>query len=381
MAEHMLILGLESPEGKKIYVAAAFPSACGKTNFSMLRPPPGFEGWKVTTLGDDIAWLQPRADGRLYAINPEAGYFGVLPGTGHHSNPIAMEIIRRDTIYTNVGLTPDLDVWWEGKDEPAPAGLLDWKGNPWSTGSKAAHPNSRFTASMRNNPNLAPEVDEPSGVPISAIIFGGRRSDTMPLVFQACDWAHGVYLGSTMASETTAAAANKQGELRRDPMAMLPFCGYHLGDYLQHWLNIGQQLQVPPLIFHVNWFRKDSSGNYLWPGFSRNMHVLKWIYNRCEGSAPGTLTPLGWMPRFDNFASAVSHEDWKHLNRIDPADWEAELAAQDSFLRKLSPRLPCKLLWQREMLEARIRSNGRKFSAADFTVPHPEIAFRDQRVT
>jgi phosphoenolpyruvate carboxykinase (GTP) len=360
LAEHMLILSAESPSGEKTYVTAAFPSACGKTNFAMLVPPPHLAAWKIRTIGDDIAWMKPGADGRLYAINPEAGYFGVAPGTNRRTNPNAMDTISRDTIYTNVALTPDLDVWWEGKTDQPPAELTDWKGNRWTPGSPepAAHPNSRFCAPMKNNPALAPEADDPNGVPISAIIFGGRRSTAIPLVYQAFNWIHGVYVGACMSSETTAAATGEVGKIRRDPMAMLPFCGYNMGQYFRHWLLLRKRLCVPPRIFYVNWFRRDSTGKFIWPGFGENMRVLKWIVERTHGRADAVETPLGWVPGPRDF-------DLGGMSGFDPAamakaqeigleEWRREALTHDDLMLKLYADLPKELLFQRELLVARL---------------------------
>src|SRR3954469_14986182 len=357
LAEHMLILGVESPEGRKHYVAAAFPSACGKTNFAMLIPPKHFAGWKVTTVGDDIAWMQIR-EGRLWAVNPENGYFGVVPGTSCKSNPNAMKSISHDTLFTNVALTEDGNVWWEGKDGTPPPHAIDWRGNDWTPelNGKAAHPNSRFATPMRNNPVLDPHVEDGKGVPISAIIFGGRRSDTMPLIFQAFDWEHGTYVGSTMASETTAAAAGAVGKVRRDPMAMLPFCGYNIGDYFRHWIEIGKRLTNPPLIFNVNWFRKGADGKFLWPGFGDNMRVLKWIIDRCEGTGGALKAPIGLLPSphdLDLDELTIDHKCVAELLEVDHEQWGNETAEHQKFFDSLGGVVPAELHRQREQLAAR----------------------------
>ncbi len=360
LAEHMLIMKVESPRGEVTYVAAAFPSACGKTNFAMLIPPPQLAGWKVTTIGDDIAWMWVDEAGHLRAMNPENGYFGVAPGTNSATNPNAMATISHDTLYTNVAQTHEGGVWWEGHDGAQPVECIDWTGQPWTNQNehKAAHPNSRFAAPMTNNPALAPEATDPAGVPISALIFGGRRASTFPLVFQAFNWAHGVYLGATMGSEMTAAAAGTVGQVRRDPMAMLPFCGYHMGDYFAHWLAMGRKLKHPPRIFHVNWFRKDATGRFLWPGFGDNMRVLQWVVDRCHGHAEGEETALGWMPPLDgiNLAGLTNYtcENLAAAQAINPAEWHAELMLQNELFDRLGERMPKDLLYERELLRSRL---------------------------
>ncbi len=355
LAEHMLILGLQSPEGEATYIAAAFPSACGKTNLAMLTPPAELKGWKVTTVGDDISWMRVGPDGGLWAVNPENGYFGVAPGTSAKSNLNAMKMVEHDTIFTNVAMTPDGDVWWEGMDVPPPDGLIDWQGRPWKkeSGEKAAHPNSRFTTPMRNNPAWSPYADDPRGVPISAIIFGGRRATTVPLVLESMDWTHGVFMGATMGSETTAAASGAVGVLRRDPMAMLPFCGYNMGDYFAHWLKMRGALKKAPRLFMVNWFRKDASGNFIWPGYGENLRVLKWMLDRIHGRAKGRATPVGIVPdesELDLKGLDLSKSAVHDALAINPTEWKAEIESEAEFFEKIGPTMPKDLKERREAI-------------------------------
>jgi phosphoenolpyruvate carboxykinase (GTP) len=356
LAEHMLIVGLENPEGETHFVAAAFPSACGKTNLAMLIPPDSMPGWKVTTVGDDIAWLHPGPDGRLWAINPESGYFGVVPGTNRATNRNAFDMIHRDTLFTNVALTANDEPWWEGRKLNTP--VLDWQGRPYDPANgPAAHPNSRFTVSAKNNPIYSPRSEDPKGVPLSAILFGGRRREVAPLVYEARDWNHGVLVGASVASETTAAAVGQVGVVRRDPMAMQPFCGYNFADYWQHWFDIGKKLTKPPKLFHVNWFRRDTQGRFLWPGFGENLRVLAWMLDRHAGKAGAAETPIGYLPRpsdIDTKGLDVSADDLKALLTVDPASWRKEYTELSKYMEQYGSRVPPEMRRQLEEATKRL---------------------------
>jgi phosphoenolpyruvate carboxykinase (GTP) len=361
LAEHMLIVGVESPEGEISYVCGAFPSACGKTNLAMLVPPESMPGWKIHTIGDDIAWLRVGADGRLWAINPEAGFFGVAPGTGMHTNPNAMRMVSHDTIFTNVALRSDGTVWWEGHDDPVPTKAQDWRGKPWdpSSGHPAAHPNSRFTVSIKQSPTYSSQWENPDGVPISAILFGARRQKLVPLVYQSFDWQHGTFLGATLASETTAAATGAVGVVRRDPMAMLPFCGYNMGDYWAHWLSMAKRAANPPKIFRVNWFRRNEQNKFIWPGFGDNLRVLRWVFERCRGGGKAQETAIGYLPTAEALNGGglkISRSDLEHLLAIDRDGWRQNLKSQAEYFNTFGDHLPAGIKQEHDALAKRLRS-------------------------